>query len=474
LETADTTTPLPTPAPAAPAPAVPTRDVGDLLRRFFRVLWEPRSYLTALYMVTAFPLGLTYFAVLVFGAMVGSILTIIGIGLLVLLACLVAAWLFAIFERELAVVLLGAKVPPMSLPEADLLTPWQMLRRHLQRPTTWSSLAFLIVKLPFGLLATWLAVATVGPSLAGIFVPIGDFVSDGPRAQTIASLIFPGVPGVIGLAVSFHILNALGRVWGRFAAGMLGVSTEQHQIWEARRRAEQADLSRRELIMNVSHELRTPIATIQAHLDSLLLPEPDRPPADEIESRLRVTAGETRRLSDLIEDLLMLARADSHELKVTNRPVEVAPLMEQVVKTMAPLARQQRHVTLKDEEGPAGLWAHADPDRLTQVLSNLVRNAINYTPEGGVVSIRAANTPSDRVQIAVSDTGIGIQPEELDHVFERFYRADGSRARHSGGFGLGLAIARELVDAMGGTITATSEPGLGSTFWISLPRAETA
>ncbi len=100
-----------------------------------------------------------------------------------------------------------------------------------------------------------------------------------------------------------------------------------------------------------------------------------------------------------------------------------------------------------------------------------MRNAINYTPEGGVVSIRLS-AEADRVQIAVSDTGLGNIAEDLEHIFERFYRADSSRTRDTGGFGLGLSIARELVEAMGGSLSATSQPGLGSTFWISLRRAE--
>ncbi len=184
-----------------------------------------------------------------------------------------------------------------------------------------------------------------------------------------------------------------------------------------------------------------------------------------------MTAAETRRLADLIEDLLMLARADSQELKVANRAIELAPIVQQVVLALAPLALLERQVTVTLEQIPAGLSAVGDPDRLAQVLTNLVRNAINYTPEGGVVSIRVSSG-TDRVQIAVSDTGLGISAEDLEHVFERFYRADSSRTRDTGGFGLGLSIARELVEAMGGSLSATSQPGLGSTFWISLRRAE--
>jgi signal transduction histidine kinase len=120
---------------------------------------------------------------------------------------------------------------------------------------------------------------------------------------------------------------------------------------------------------------------------------------------------------------------------------------------------------------PAGTWAIGDADRLAQVLTNLVRNAINYTPEGGVVSVRVTGS-ADHVQIAVSDTGLGITAADLEHIFERFYRVDSSRTRDTGGFGLGLSIARELVEAMGGSLSATSQPGLGSTFWISLRGAE--
>ncbi len=434
------------------------------------MLWEPRSYLTALYLVISFPLGLTYFAVLVVGAMAGTLLAVFVVGILVLLVTIAAAWLFATLERELAIWLLGAKIPPLSLPDREIVSPWQQLVRHLQRPTTWRSLAFLLVKLPFGLFATWLTLALLGPALVGVLVPAGDLVGRGSPLDALGHAIVPGIPAVLLLTVAFHVLNFVGRLWARFAADMLGVSAEQHQLWEARRRAEQADRSRRELIMNVSHELRTPIATIQAHLDSLLLSDGERPPAEEVERRLRVTAAETRRLSDLVEDLLMLARADGHDLKVTTRPVDVGPLVGQVVQSMEPLARQERQVTLKNDQTPAGIWASADPDRLAQVLTNLVRNAINYTPEGGVVSL--AVTPTDeRVEVAIADTGIGIEPDELAHVFERFYRTDSSLSRNSGGFGLGLSIARELVEAMGGTLTATSQPGLGSTFRITLTRA---
>jgi len=475
MESVETTATTPAPATATandsaprPAPGVPA-----WVKRFLHVLIEPRSYLNALYLLTAFPLGLAYFIVLIGGAITGALVAGIIIGLLFLLAVLVAAWGFALFERELTIHLLGMDVPPLSLPNAELVSPWRMLVRHLRQSTTWRSMGYLIVKLPFGIFATSVTFVLLVPPIVGIMYPLLNLLGNGPFPESIGLLIVPGIPAVLGLAVALHGLNLIGRIWGRFAADMLGVSDEQRQIWEARLKAEAADRSRRELIMNVSHELRTPIASIQAHVDSLLLPEADRPDAEETERRLRVTAAETRRLSDLIEDLLMLARADSNELKVANRPIRLAPIVEQVVLALAPLARQERQVTVTLEKIPDALWAHGDSDRLAQVLTNLVRNAINYTPEGGVVSIRVTGG-TDRVQIAVSDTGLGISADDLEHVFERFYRADTSRTRDTGGFGLGLSIAREFVEAMGGSLSATSQPGLGSTFWISLRRAEPA
>jgi two-component system, OmpR family, phosphate regulon sensor histidine kinase PhoR len=456
----------------APETPDPTTVLTDRIKRFLHVMVEPRSYLNALYLLTAFPLGLTYFMVLTAGMISGAFLSIILVGLLILLATMVAAWGFALFERELVIGLLGVKVPPLSLPDPELVSPWRMLVRHLRQPATWRSLIYLFLKLPFGIFASLLSGALLGASTLGIIYPFVKANMDGVGPQTIGNLIFPGLFAFAALAFSMHVLNAVARAWGRFAADMLGVGEEQRQVWEARRKAETADRSRRELIMNVSHELRTPVASIQAHVDSLLLPVADRPDAEESERRLRVTAAETRRLADLIEDLLMLARADSHELKVSNRAIELAPIIVQVTLALSPLARAERQVTLSVGDVPAGVWAVGDADRLTQVLTNLVRNAINYTPEGGVVSVRLGAGSTEHVQVAVSDTGPGISAVDLEHIFERFYRADTSRARNTGGFGLGLSIARELLEAMGGTLSATSQPGLGSTFWISLRRAQ--
>jgi len=137
----ESTAPVPNSSPVSPT--------SERIGRFLHVIIEPRSYLNALYLLTAFPLGLTYFLVLVGGAITGAFTGIILVGLLFLLATLVAAWGFALLERELVIVLLGVDVPPHSLPNTDLVSPWRMLVRHLRQPTTWRSMVYLLIKLPF-------------------------------------------------------------------------------------------------------------------------------------------------------------------------------------------------------------------------------------------------------------------------------------------------------------------------------------
>jgi signal transduction histidine kinase len=276
--------------------------------------------------------------------------------------------------------------------------------------------------------------------------------------------------GVAMLMATLHLANWLAGPWAWLAGWLLSVGHEERELWAARRRAEAADRSRRELILNMSHELRTPIASIQGHADTLLLPPDERPADAEPDRYLRVISAETHRLGTLVHELLDLARADAHELSVQVRVVPLAQVVRAVVAALAPMARRERSVTVAHPEPLPDLGALADPDRLTQVLTNLVRNAVTHTPEGGAVYVQLAELTPDRVAIDVSDTGVGIAPEDQERIFERFFRADPSRSRDTGGFGLGLAIARELAEAMGGRVTVASEPGVGSTFRVTLRR----
>jgi len=235
----------------------------------------------------------------------------------------------------------------------------------------------------------------------------------------------------------------------------------------ARRAAEVANRAKDDFLATVSHELRTPVASISAHVESLL--KPGRPIDDETRKYLNVVAAESDRLGSLVDDVLSLARADADELHLDVRAVDVPEIVDHVCEALAPLARRERTMSLLHSSALDLPRAMADRDRLTQVLTNLVRNAINNTPDGGIISVETVQAV-DRVVITVSDTGIGIEPQDLLRVFDRFYRTDQSRAQGTGGSGLGLAIVRDLLTAMGGSITAESTPGVGSVFRVSLRR----
>ncbi len=227
---------------------------------------------------------------------------------------------------------------------------------------------------------------------------------------------------------------------------------------------------RRNLTADVAHELRTPLHIIQGNLEGLLdgvyEPTPEH---------LAATLEETRLLARLVSDLQTLSLAESGQLPLHPASVQAADLLADVATSFSDQA-EEAGVSLQVEAqaGPGGsgegLALEADADRLDQVLSNLVANALRHTPAGGRISLRAEAIP-EGVRLAVSDTGSGIPPEDLPYIFDRFWRGDRARSRSgSAGSGLGLAIARGLVQAHGGRIRAWSEPGQGTTFVIELPR----
>jgi len=233
----------------------------------------------------------------------------------------------------------------------------------------------------------------------------------------------------------------------------------------------QSERLRRELTANVSHELRTPLTSIKGFTETLL----DGAMKDEDTCRrfLTIINSEADRLVKLVDDLLDLSRLESKRAPLDLQPVDVGALAAHTVDKLQPLALSGG-LTLEVESRP-GAWVTGDRDRLEQVLTNLIDNALKYTPAGGRVRVSVTLDPQD-VAVAVSDTGKGIRPEDVPHVFERFYRADRSRARGpvfgagSGGTGLGLAIAKHIVEAHGGRIGVRSQPDEGTTFTFTLPR----
>ncbi len=225
--------------------------------------------------------------------------------------------------------------------------------------------------------------------------------------------------------------------------------------------------SRRDLVANVSHELKTPIAAIRAHLENLLdgVEQPD--PAT-----LQVMLTQTERLGRLIEQLLELSRLESGELPLLREETPLAPLVSQVLSEID-VARSDRGVAVESALPIDLPPVDADRERVHQVLFNLVDNAVRFTPAGGAVTV-TAHRHNGSVEVQVADTGVGIRPEHLPRLFERFYRADPARSREDGGTGIGLAIARSVVEAHGGHIRAESELGEGSVFTFDLPVAPAA
>ena len=226
----------------------------------------------------------------------------------------------------------------------------------------------------------------------------------------------------------------------------------------------QVESMRRRLIGDVSHELRTPLTAIKGSMEGLM--DGVLPAANETYQQIHAEAD---RLNRLVDDLQELSRVEARAYELDIRPVEVSSLVRTVTKRLSPQAESKR-ITLDLELAPDLPHVLADEDRAVQVLTNLTGNALQYTPEGGRITITAKRIGGE-VQIAVRDTGIGIPPEHLSQIFDRFYRVDKSRSRQSGGgSGIGLTIARALVEAHGGRICAESAgEGQGSTFTFTLP-----
>jgi two-component system, OmpR family, sensor histidine kinase BaeS len=225
---------------------------------------------------------------------------------------------------------------------------------------------------------------------------------------------------------------------------------------------------RRRLTANMAHELRTPLATLQSHLEALIdgVWKPDT-------SRLTGLHEEILRINRLVTDLERLAHYEGDAAGLKRSATDVPALVEGIVRNHEPqflekgISLRLVAATPTPRNGAAVLGV--DADKLSQAVINLLSNALKYTPAGGSVDVRVDTRPGG-VEIRVTDTGVGISAEDLPRVFERLYRADNSRSRATGGAGIGLSIARAIVEAHGGTIHATSVPGRGSEFVITLPR----
>jgi signal transduction histidine kinase len=319
------------------------------------------------------------------------------------------------------------------------------------------------------------------------------------RSFLIAGLVLAS--GLLLLAVFFaqrlsRPLRDITRAAQQLSGGQLDVQVRRAPIRELdelaqafnamARSLEQADKQRRQMTADIAHELRTPLTIIKGRLEGLQ-DGVYSPTSDEVDRLL----SETALLERLIEDLRLLALAEAGQLPLYREPLDALDLLESARSAFAGQAAAQG-VALHVESVGELPQIDADPQRMAQVLANLVANALRYTPEGGAITLSASQETKDErrktiddgnglqpivhrppsIVFQVSDTGRGIAPDDLPHVFDRFYRADRSRTRGSGGAGLGLAITRQIIAAHGGLIWAESELGHGTTISIALPIAE--
>ncbi len=236
----------------------------------------------------------------------------------------------------------------------------------------------------------------------------------------------------------------------------------------------QSDQAKSTFIADVTHELRTPLTVIKGTVETL-----EDGALDDLSGRGRLLDSmgrETNRMIRLVNDLLVLTRADASALKLNLQPLDLDQLVRARKKILEPLASIRKismEVIALEADSKAGFWIEGDADRLAQVVDNLLDNAIRHAPQDSVVSITLENLGKE-ISCAVSDNGAGIPDQHLPFIFERFYRVEASRDRGSGGSGLGLSIARSLILAQGGHIQAESQVGQGTRISFRLPAGETA
>jgi two-component system phosphate regulon sensor histidine kinase PhoR len=319
-------------------------------------------------------------------------------------------------------------------------------------------------------------VRLVNPAAAALFqVPlpvVGRTVLEATRHHEVAALVtrLTAEPEVLnhelrleGLAATRYLqVNALALLATDGAPD--GAILVFHDLTRLR----QLEAVRQDFVANVSHELRTPLSLIKSAAETLIDGGKHDP---AVTSRfLEIIDKHANRLTLLIDDLLLLARLDSGRMELNLQSVELRVAAQDALDDAALIA-QARSVRLENNV-PEGVVANADPDRLRQVLANLIDNAIKYGREGGRVVLGGRIVDRARVKITVSDDGPGIPLEAKTRIFERFYRADKARSREQGGTGLGLAIVKNVVQAHGGDVRVESTPGAGTQFFITLPAAK--
>lgn len=342
-----------------------------------------------------------------------------------------------------------------------------------------------------GAVSAWFVAATVAPGLfhehlrqAGVehLSTEAAHVEEAFTSAMIISLAIALVISVLmALAVSWYFTRRVQRsitavadsasqiAGGRYSARLPGpgLGREFDQLAgtvnQLAQRLESVESTRRRMLSDLAHEMRTPLATLDAHLEAL----EDGVRAPDADT-LAVLRSSTARLERLAQDIDAVSRAEEGQLRVAAVPTDTRTVIAAAVRTARDRYATKGVTLVERVEQTANVTV--DPDRIGQVLGNLLDNALRHTPPGGTVTVDSSLVGDRWVEIGVTDSGEGIAPEHLSHLFDRFYRADSARGRQEGGSGIGLTIARALVEAHGGRIRAHSPgPGRGARFSLRLP-----
>jgi len=290
---------------------------------------------------------------------------------------------------------------------------------------------------------------------------LSELIRAAAKGQTIEvqeiAVAHPGSP----VAERFLSVNAVPM---RDEAGAVtGVVAVLHDV----SRVKQLEEVRRQFVANVSHELRTPLSIFQGYLETLM--ETKDLSREDAEAYLKIMSKHSRRLQVLLDDLLILARLEARTDPLDIQPLSLELFLRKILEEWEPRLREKK-VTLAVD--PAVGTIPADPFRLEQVIGNLLENAIKYSPPGAEIALRAVPAGGGRVELRVENTGGGIPPGDLAHVFERFYRVEKARSREAGGTGLGLSIVKHIIGLHGGEVRAESAFGKGTAIVIQLPMRE--
>ena len=301
--------------------------------------------------------------------------------------------------------------------------------------------------------------------MLGCALPIGGTVDYDDLFASIAPLSQAMAPGQKGYVEGSRELD--GRSLELLLApfdkeNQAGVLCVIHDVTEQHR----TERLRREFVANVSHELRTPLTNIRSYAETLVNSAGDLP-RDVEKNFLSVILSESDRMTHIVQDLLTLSRYDSNRCEMTFTTFSFVDAVRQMVEANRLEAQRHGH-SLELELDPELPEIRADRERITQVMVNVVSNAIKYTPNNGRILVTAGRMGKQKIWLEVADNGIGIPPEDRDRIFERFYRVDKARSRKSGGTGLGLSIAKEIVDRHQGVIKLVDRPGPGLTIRLEL------